>query len=248
MSTVSKALDVLFCLAREPRDIGITELCGLCSLDKATVFRSLKALQSRGLVEQNPENRKYRLGLATISLAGQKLRRLSVVTTAQPYLAQLSQATHETVQLSARSGNQVLYLAVVESAQPIRVASDVGSLASLHCTAAGKVFLAFAEPDIDGLMLQLPLERHTDKTITDIDRLKANLEQVRRRGWSLDDEELSTHLRVVAAPIRDMNGQVLAALALGGPTMRITKDRIETMAEEVVATARSISMALAGQG
>ncbi len=245
MSTVVKALDVLFCVARAEGDTGVTELCRLTGLDKATVHRSLKALQGHALIEQCPDTRRYRLGLGTIQLAGSKLRGMSVATVAQPYLTRLSQATGETVQLSVRQGHHVLYVAVVESAQPIRVASDVGSLGPLHATAAGKVFLAFSTDGTRELASHLPLPRLTPSTLCDLDTLAAQLAEIRQRGWSVDHEELVPHLRVVAAPIVDRQGQVTAAVAVGGPTQRVPTDRVAALATAVTATAREISAALA---
>lgn len=246
MSAIDKALDILFCVAQARRDVGITEVSKLCNSDKATVFRAFKALERRNLIEQNPETKRYRLGFGTISLAGHKLRGLSVVAQAQPFLTKLSQETQETVQLSVRSGNNVLYLSVVESAHPIRVASDVGTFRPLHCTAAGKIFLAYDEPDIAKFALTASLEKHTDNTLTSIDALRRDLDLVRERGWSLDDEELVSHLRVVAAPIRDLSGKVIAAVACGGPTLRVTPEKIEALASAVTATAQKISNSLTG--
>lgn len=244
MSAVDKALDVLFCVAGARRDIGVTELCRLCGLDKATVFRSLKALQQRALIEQDPDSRKYRLGLATIRLAGDKLRGLSVARVAQPFMTQLSQVTGETVQLSVRQGNQVLYLSVVESAQPIRVASNVGTLGPIHATAAGKIFLAYSPLGVRALVAEQPLEALTANTITDLDQLEHELQTVRERGWSQDDEELSLHLRAVAAPIRDLNGHVIAAVAVGGPLARVGLERLPELAQAVTTSARAIGSAL----
>ncbi len=189
MSTVAKALNVLFAVAQTDNRIGVTELCHRTGLDKATVHRSLKALEAYALIEQCSETRRYSLGLGTVTLAGSKLRGMSVATVAQPYLSRLSLVTGETVQLSVRQGDNVLYLAVVESPQPIRVASDVGSLGPLHATAAGKVFLANSTESLNTLAARLPLARHTPATLCEIDKLALDLEGVRERGWSVDNEE-----------------------------------------------------------
>jgi len=241
MSAINRALDILFCVAEAGRDVGISEIAQMLGSDKATVFRALKAFEKRDLIEQNAETKKYRLGLGTVSLAGKKLHGLSVASRAQPFLSKLSQDMQETVQLSVRSGDRVLYLAVVESPQPIRVASEVGAFAPMHCTAAGKIFLAFSEPDIESFVSRSPLEKRTPNTLTDVEALKRDLQQVRERGWSTDDEELLPHLRVVAAPIWDISGNVSAAVALGGPTLRVTPEKITGMVEAVTATAQQIS-------
>ena len=241
MSAINRALDILFCVAEAGRDVGISEIAQMLGSDKATVFRALKAFEKRDLIEQNAETKKYRLGLGTVSLAGKKLHGLSVASRAQPFLSKLSQDMQETVQLSVRSGDRVLYLAVVESPQPIRVASEVGAFAPMHCTAAGKIFLAFSEPDIESFVSRSPLEKRTPNTLTDVEALKRDLQQVRERGWSMDDEELLPHLRVVAAPIRDFSGNVSAAIALGGPTLRVTPEKVTGMVDAVTAAAQEIS-------
>lgn len=241
LSAIDKALEILFCVADLPRDVGISEIAGMLGTDKATVFRALKAFEKYGLIEQNDETKKYRLGLRTVNLAGQKLRGMSVASRAQPFLSRLAQETQETVQLSVRSGDSVLYLSVFETPQPMRVASEVGTLAPLHCTAAGKLFLAYDEANLSDFVARTPLEKRTKKTITEIDALQKDLDLIRRRGWSMDDEELLLHLRVVAAPILNFSGKITAAIALGGPTQRVSPDKIYGMAKAVAETARQIS-------
>jgi DNA-binding IclR family transcriptional regulator len=240
-SAIDKALEILFCVADQPRDVGISEVADILGSDKATVFRSLKALEKHGLIEQNEETKKYRLGLRTVNLAGQKLRGMSVASRAQPFLSRLAQDTQETVQLSVRSGDNVLYLSVFETPQPMRVASEVGTLAPLHCTAAGKLFLAFDETNLHEFAARAPLEKRTDKTMTDIRTLQKDIELIRSRGWSMDDEELLAHLRVVAAPIRDFSGKMTAAIAVGGPTPRVSPEKIDEMVKAVLETAHQIS-------
>ena len=236
-----KALEVLRQFIGNERDLGVTELCRLTSLDKTSVFRSLKALELYRLVEQDRVSRRYRLSFGVLELAGAKFRQTPLTMLSQPHLARLSQATGETVQMSVLDGHQVLYISVVESAQPIRVAVGVGTHGPLYCTAAGKLLLAFAPAAVRNAVLEAPLQRFTVRTLTDAVQLGKELDTIRERGWAVDNEGFAKHVRVAAAPVRDSAGGVVAAVAVGGPTPRVTTARLRELAQKAVDAAAGIS-------
>ncbi len=236
-----KTLAVLRQFARETPELGVTELSQLTGMDKTSVFRALKALERYRFVEQDHTTKKYRLGYAVVELAGMKLRQMPLASIAQPHLAKLSQETGETVQMSILDELRVLYISVVESPQPIRVALGVGSHGPLHCTAAGKIFLAYAAKAEQNKVFSRPLRRFSPRTIVDPAKLRKELAEIRDRGWSTDDEGFVEHLRVAGAPIRDGSNRVIAAVAVGGPTIRVSRRHLETFVTLVVKAAAAIS-------
>ena len=217
-----KVLAVLRQFAREAPDLGVTDLSGLTGMDKTSIFRALKALEHYRFVEQDPATRKYRLGYAVVELAGKKLKQMPLASIAQPHLAKLSRETGETVQMSVLDEFRVLYISVIESPQPIRVALGVGSHGPLHRTAAGKILLANAPLSDRERILSQPLKRFSPRTIVDPLKLRKELSDIRDRGWSTDDEGFVEHLRVAGAPVRDATDRVIAAVAVGGPTIRVS--------------------------
>lgn len=236
-----KTLAVLRQFARDIPALGVTDISQLTGMDKTSVFRALKALERYRFVEQDPATKKYKLGFAVVELAGTKLKQMPLASIAQPYLARLSQQTGETVQLSVMDDLRVLYISIAESPQPIRIALGVGSYGPLHCTAAGKVLLAYATKDEQDKVFSRPLKRFTSRTIVDPAKLRKELLHIRDRGWSTDNEGFVGHLRVAGAPIRDMTGRVIAAVAVGGPTIRVSARHLETFVTMVVKTASAIS-------
>jgi len=236
-----KALAVLLSFISEKNDLGVTEICRETGLDKTSVARALKALSQYALVQRDDFSRRYQLSYGVLQLAGSKIRQMPLTTVAQPQLLELAQLTGETVQLSVVFDKTIIYIGVIESAQPIRVASSVGARAPLHCTAAGKVLLANSQKSFVDEILSSPLIRCTSKTSTDRITLELELAQIRSSGWATDVEGFAEHVAVAAAPVRDNRGNVIAALAIGGPTARITKHRLNELAQMVVQFAHRIS-------
>ena len=240
-----KTLAVLRLFARDASELGVTDISQLTGMDKASVFRALKALERYRFVEQDRATRKYRLGFAVVELAGSKLRQMPLASIAQPHLARLSQETGETVQLSVMDELRVLYIGVVESPQPIRVALGVGSHGPLHCTAAGKIFLAHAAKAEQDQVFARPLKKFTSRTVVEPAKLRRELAEIRDRGWSTDEQGFVVHVRVAGAPIRDATDRVIAAVAVGGPTIRVSRRKLGSFIKLVVATASAISRDLA---
>ena len=171
-------------------------------------------------------------------------RNMDVVAEAKPYLRMLMEKTGETVHLGILDHASVLYINKIETRQAIRMNSNIGGRAPVHCTALGKAILAFQDTaTIDDVIARglLPL---TSKTITDPKLLKQELATVRARNYAIDDEEIEIGLRGLAAPIRNHTSQVVAALSIAGPVQRMTKKIVASYVPDVVAAAEAISQRL----
>lgn len=244
---VERALAVLRCFERGETALGITELAARTTLTVSTVHRLVRALADGGLLVQDPRSDRYQLGPTLVVLGRQAAEQLGYGQ-ALPLLEELAEATGESINLGIRTGNEVQVVLDVASSQPLRFAQVPGTRVPLHMSAMGKCLLAYGG-DIDEQLDQLgELPGMTERTITDRDRLADELQQVRRRGWALNDEERNPGVRAIAVPVLHYSGKAVAAVAVQGPTVRITDDRLAELAELLGQKAARIAPLLVTEG
>ena len=199
----------------------MTELGRRLDVHKATASRLVATLAERGMVERDPITEKYRLGFGLIRLAGAAMASMDLVRIARPLLEDLADRTRETVNLGVLSSDAVVYIDQVTGTRSIVAVSWVGRRTPLHCTSNGKVLLAFMRPAERDRLLSGSLPRATPATLTDPKKLRAQLEEIRARGYAQTMEELEEGLNAVAAPIRRADGEVVASLSVSGPAFRM---------------------------
>jgi len=244
LSSVANSLRLLKSFSGGQNELGITPLASRLGLAKSTVHRLAATLTGAGFLEQNVDTGKYRLGLALFELGALVRRRMDVANEARPQLRELLEKTGETVQLGIIDQSSVLYVYEMESRRAIRMTAAVGARAPLHCTAVGKVLLAFQTPEDVKELADRGLTQLTDKTVTKRDALLAMLKEVRARDCAIDDEESEIGLRAIAAPVRNQRGAVIAALGVAAPVQRMTKKVMQNCVPIVVATASAVSQRL----
>ena len=244
LSSVANSIRLLTSFSGEEDELGITTLASRLRLAKSTVHRLAATLTSAGFLEQNSETGKYRLGVALFELGALVRRRMDVANEARPKLRELLEKTGETVQLGIVDHYSVLYVYEMESPRAIRMAAAVGGRAPLHCTAVGKVLLAFQPADYMKQVIERGLTPYTEKTITKRDAVLGMLEEVRLREHAIDDEESEGGLRAVAAPVRNHSGAVIAALGVAAPVQRMSKKIMHTCVPSVIETANAVSARL----
>ncbi len=240
VNSVERAVSILQVLARRG-PTPITQISTELSIHKSTVFRLLSTLEARGLVDQNTSRGRYQLGYGVVQLAAGVTRKLDLSLVGRPICTALAEAVGETVNLAVLDGEAAVSIDQVIGSAAMTSVNWVGQRDPLHAAAAGKVFLAFMTAEERAAALPTELERFTDDTTINRDALKAQLEDVRRQGFSFTLEELEVGLAAVAAPIRALDGSVVAALAISGPTFRINLETIPDLAQQVVAAATQIS-------
>jgi len=243
IQSVTRALRALEMIA-EAGELGVTELGRRLGVHKATASRLAATLAERGLVERDPITDKYRLGFALIHLAGAAMAGLDLVSTSRPVLEDLAEQTHETVNLGVLSGDDLVCIDQVTGTRSIVSVSWVGKRTPVHCTSNGKVLLAFMEERERTRLLARPLERRTPRTIIDPDALRAQLQEVRVRGYAQTMEELEEGLNAVAAPVRQGNGEVVAALNVSGPAFRMRPVDLPRIASVTIEAANAASRRL----
>ena len=240
VQSIRRAFDVLGALAVGP--LGVTEVADRAGLPKSTAARLLMTLAREGAVEQIPGDTQYRLGprLATLAAGLAPVRSLTAV--AHPVLIELAALAGEAAGLSVPDGDLVHYVDQVDTPNPVSVRDWSGSRVPLHAVSSGQVFLAFLPPAALDRYLAHPLEPFTPRTITDPDRLRDRLRQVRRDGYAWVVEEFDEGISSVAAPIADASGEVIAAIHLHGPSYRFpAAGTAAAVAERVVGAAARIA-------
>lgn len=241
IQSVARAVGVLQALADSEGELGVTELGRRLGVHKATASRLVATLAEHRLVERNPLTDKYRLGFGLIHLAGSAMAGLDLAREARPVLEALAERTQETVNLAVLDGDAVLNVDQITSPRTVASRSWVGRRTPWHCTSNGKVLVAWLpEPDREGL-LAAPLERRTERSITDPQRMRAQLAEITSRGYAQTVEELEQGLNAVAAPVRRADGQVAAAVSVAGPAFRMRPGELPRIARLAMDAAAEIS-------
>ena len=205
--SVDRAASLLIALGELAGEAGVTELARRLGLHKSTASRLLATLERRGLVEQDEESGKYRLGLVVIRLAERAERTLDLRGIAMPELERLARLTRETTGLGALDGDQLMTVAQADGPNLIAVGDWTGRATPLHCVASGKVLLAaLAEREVLRIVRK-GLPAYTERTVTELEPLLEELSRVRRRGFATALGEYELGLNAVAAPVHDARGR-----------------------------------------
>lgn len=243
-SAAGKVMAILEAFAPGGVRLTLTELCRRADLPLATGHRLVGELASGGFLERLPDG-SYRVGMRLWRIGAQASAATALRELALPHMEDLYEVTHENVQLAVLSGRKALYLERLRGPRSVPIVTRVAAELPLHATGVGRVLLAFAPEEFVGAVLAAGLTPHTPHTITDPDRLRACLAEVRRTGYAVTTEEMTLGSCSVAAPVRDSQGGVVAALSL--VTRRRGAD-LRRLVPAVLAAARALSRDVAAYG
>jgi DNA-binding IclR family transcriptional regulator len=236
IQSLARGLTILDILGKSQAGASITEVADILGVDKGSASRLMSTLAKHGYSEKNPVTHRYTLGPQIIRLSGSLLTRIPLHESAKPYLKQLMERTGECAHLAILAQANALYIDQVESPASLRVNVRVGQIAPLHCTALGKILLAY-----NSMELPAPLEAFTPKTITDPEALYQHLEAVRRQGYALDNEEFDLSICCIAVPIYDFPNKVVGAMGISGPATRLTTEKLPELIAAVVEVGKALS-------
>jgi len=241
IKSVDRGLDVLDCLA-DRNGMTLSELAEELDQSPATIYRVLSTFEARQIVEVNPPSQTWFIGPASFRLGSAFLRRSGVVERARPVMRRLMEETGETANLGIEVSGEVMFLSQVETHENIRAFFPPGTKSPMHASGIGKALLAHAEPaDIEKYVAHNILEAFTKNTIADRGQLRAELTKIKKQGYALDNEEKSTGMRCVAAPVFNYYGEVIAGISISGPSIRLSLDRIEDISALVMKKAAILS-------
>jgi DNA-binding IclR family transcriptional regulator len=245
IQAIERAVAILNAFSAEQPELRVSELAERLGLHKSTVHRFLVNLEAAGMVERNPRSGRYRLGLRIFELGGLVMQRMDLWDEALPFLEGLVRDSGETGHLAVLDGGEAIYVERVEARRALRIPSAVGRGYPVHATNLGKVLLAYLpEEEITRIVAERGLAGYTPHTITDAEQLASELALIRERGYAIDNEEYDEGLRCIGAPVWDHTGRVVAAMGIGGPVTRVTPERVDQLAEMVMAAARGLSRRL----
>lgn len=248
LSSVTTAIHLLKAFNLEDQELGISELALRLNVAKSTVHRLAVALLDEGLLQQNPENGRYRLGFGLFALGSLVRSRFDVANASKETLNALRETTQENVRLAVLEGSQALYLHDFESPQTLRLRCGTGQQKPAFCVAEGMCLLAgLPERELTPVLAEKRIAL-TDNSVTDQAALQTRLRRVTRDGYAIEDEECEEGTFCVAAPVYQNDGRVLAAVGVAGPSLRMKKNEISALAPVVVDAAESISRSLGYAG
>jgi len=240
-SPITRALRILARVALAETPISLAELSAAVQLPKPTVHRIAAVLERDGLVYKDPLARRYSVGRAFHDLCFQAIRNGPAHRERYFILQRLSEKLGETINLAVLVGREVRYIERVEAAWPLSIHFAPGSRVPVHCTANGKLLLAFApRRRREQLLASIQLQSYTRNTIVDRPRLVRALEEIRRRGYSEDNEEFLAGVCCLAVPVRDRGGRVVAGLAVSAPAARFPLDKARAYLPDLRACAAEI--------
>lgn len=213
-------------------------------MHRSTVFRFLVTLQERGYVSRDPGTDRYELGVSVLSLAQALLDRLDIRQVATPVLMTLRDETQELVHLALLDQGEVVTVERVAGKQALSLQTEIGARRPAYCTASGKAILAHLPvADVETLLAQ-GMPPVTPRTITSVTAMHEQLDEVRRLGYAVDNEERTEGVRCVAAPVFGHEGDVLGAVSIAVPTLRLPWKRVRQLGKEVTIAATTISQRL----
>jgi len=245
IQVIERMMKLLDALAQRSASVSLKELAQTTSLHPSTAHRILNDMVVGRFVDRGDQAGTYRLGMRLLELGNLVKARLSVREAAVEPMRDLHRKTGQTVNLSVRQGDEIVYVERSYSERSgMQVVRAIGGRAPLHLTSSGKLFLAFDEPrTVRSYATRTGLAGHTRNSITDLQRLERELSMVRARGFAKDNEELELGVRCIAAAIRDDSGHVVAGLSVSAPADRLQ----EAWIDELVGTAAKISAGLGHQ-
>jgi len=247
INSVQRCLRLLSLFAQAPGGLSASEVAKQSGLPVSTVHRFLVNLENAGFLAYN-SSEKYHLGISSFSIGHAALAQLDIRRLSFPYLQTLNQNTRETIHLTVRHGLSAVYVEKLDSPEKLRIFSRIGASVPLHCTAVGKVLLAYLpQNELERTLQQLELRRLTPSTIGDLLELERHLQRVRKNGYAFDLEEHEPHIRCVAAPIWDHRGAVNASLSLTAPAVRMALPRLRQLAPLIQQAGLRISRELGYQ-
>jgi DNA-binding IclR family transcriptional regulator len=209
---------------------------------RAACHRFLTTLRDLGYVEKTDKGR-FCLTFKVLELGMRKLDGFEIRHIAHPFMQEMALAFSETVNLGHWEGTAIAHLDKINSPEILRLDVGMGALAPAYCTGLGKAVLAFLpDPELENYLGSVEWVAMSPKTITSPEQLRIELEQIRHRGYAIDDEELSLGLRCVAAPVFDYTGRPVYALSVSGPTQRMSEEKINAIQAKLLPLCEQISI------
>lgn len=246
IQSVARAAKIMDILATANREMALVEVANQLESPKSTVHGLLSTLRDFNLIEQSPFNGKYRLGIRLFELGTIVSNNWDMRSVAAPHIQKLLELLGETVHLVVLDNDEVLYIDKREWHHiSLRVVTQVGMRLPAHCSGVGKVLLAYMPAtEVRSIVEKRGMPHFTKNTITNLDRLMEDLEEIKAQGFAIDNEELISGVSCIAAPIYDNKSKVIGAISVSGPSGKIKGNKYLEIVQEITSTATAISREL----
>lgn len=236
--TIARALQLLCSFSPHENEFGISELSRKLRLSKTAVFRIVHTLERYEFLEKNPMSGKYRIGRQAFRTGNLFANLQAFERKLEPLMRELVEATKFSCYLAALRGHEMVILANMSGTGPLRHSIPVGETLPAYASATGKAALStLSDEELDLVLKKVPLSRRTFNTITSLERLKQNIQQVRKVGYSINWEENTLGVASVAAPVRDEMGYAMIVISLGFAISQVRRDGMAALGEKVKRTA-----------
>jgi IclR family KDG regulon transcriptional repressor len=242
---LTKAIQILDVFPDINKPVSITELAKLTNLNITTVYRIANLLADYGYLRKEGIRGKFSIGLKFLKFNNVLMNTLQIRGIALPFMEKLCMVSGESTNLAIRDGDKAVYIEHIESNHTLRTFTALGNRVPLHCTGVGKVFCAYMDKELlHRSVLEKPLNRLSESTISDYGTLLKELSNIKREGVALDNGEMEIDVRCIAAPIFDSIGKVVAAISISGPYTRLPDNRVNELIPLVKKYAIEISNAM----
>ena len=241
-SSLVKALKIIECFNAESPCLRLAEIASRVNIHRSTAYRLLSDLVSESFLEFDKTTKQYRLGIKFLSFAAIVLGRLNIIDISKPIMKELVEKTSQTVNLAILDQNSVVYVAKVEPPSSLRLSSRVGARVPVHCTALGKVLLAYLhDDDRQNVLKNVELKEFTPATIISKEKLLEELANIKREGFAIDHEEYLPGLMCVAYPIFNYQKEAIAAISIAGPVTDFKEELLKKWEKYIGKAATEIS-------
>lgn len=241
LKSLSKVSAILDCFSTTHRALSLADICKRTGYPRSTTHRLLASMREVGLLDQDRERERYRLGIKLFAYGNIVLANMDLHREARPFAEALGRMTGLSVHLAVFGGEKAVVIHRAEPAPGGLTPLNLLENAPVHCTSIGKAILAFQPDTVVQHIIDSGLTRFTDTTITTGDALRAELKRIRERGYAVDDGEHQPGLRCIGAPIRDQFGRVFASISASASALQSPPEREAAIAQIVAYHAAQIS-------
>lgn len=242
IQVLDRAIAILDVLAEAREGRSLADISAAVGVHKSTTHRIIMNLEGRRIIDRDPATGRYHLGLRLFELGSAAIAQFNIRDRARPYLERVVNETEETVHLCVMDAGEVLYVDKVEPSRSVRMTSRIGLRNPAHCTAVGKVMMAWlSDAEMEAIVARHGLRRFTANTITTLAGLRVELAKIRELGYALDDGEHEDGVRCVASVVRDHAGRPAAALSVSAPSFRMPRDKVPAFAKVICKVTQELS-------
>ena len=247
MQSLDRALALLEIIA-EADGLTLSDLAQRAGVPPSTAHRILATLQTHDYVAHDEERGLWLIGVRAFEVGSSFLRNRKLAETGRAIMRELMEECGETVNLAIEDGGSIVFISQAESHHAIRAFHRPGSRGAIHASGVGKALLTALPADkVRRILHKTGMEQFTPRTLVDPDKLFKELKEARTRGWTIDNEERTTGMRCIAAPIYNEHGEAFAGVSISGPTVRMTDERLGELGPKVRRAAEAITKSIGGR-